>query len=92
LIQRGSVLALRAILLRHGNVFSDNQLKAVLEQTILPSFQEAILHDSSPVCSIASESPAVSSLDFLSEPAVLPPPPDDEGLLKFEEIFRQMDR
>ncbi|KAG7370181.1 RalF-like Dot/Icm system translocated protein [Nitzschia inconspicua] len=92
LIQRGSVLALRAILLRHGKLLSDQQLKAVLEQSILPSFQDAVRHDSSPVTSIASESPAVSSLDFLTVPAALPPLPDDEGLMKFEEVFRQMER
>jgi brefeldin A-inhibited guanine nucleotide-exchange protein len=92
LIQRGSVLALRAILLRHGSFFSNEQLRAILEQSILPAFQDAIQQDTSPVSAIASESPAVSSLDFLSEPLAIPPPPDDEGLLKFEDVFRQMDR
>jgi len=92
LIQRGSVLALRAILLRHGKLFSDAQLKVVLQQTILPAFHDAVENDISPVRSIASESPAISSLDFLSEPLPLPPPPDDEGLHKFEEVFRSMDR
>ena len=92
LIQRGSVLALRAILLRHGRLFSNDQLRAVLEQTVLPSFQDAIQQDTSPVSSIASDSPAVSSLDFLSEPQAVPPPPNDEGLLKFEEVFRQNER
>jgi brefeldin A-inhibited guanine nucleotide-exchange protein len=92
LIQRGSVLALRAILLRHGKAFTDSQLKAVLEQTVLPAFHDAVTKDKSPVISISSESPAISSLDFLSEPPPLPPSSDDEGLLKFEEVFRQTDR
>jgi brefeldin A-inhibited guanine nucleotide-exchange protein len=92
LIQRGSVLALRAILLRHGRVFSDSQLRAILEQTVLPAFQDAVAKDESPVRSIASESPAITSLDFLSEPPALPPSVDDEGLLKFEEVFRRTDR
>lgn len=92
LVQRGSVLALRAILLRHGSKFTDDQLKVMLEQTIIPSFQEAVENDSSPVTSIASESPANSSLDFVADPLPIPPPNTDAGLLKFEEVFRQGDR
>ena len=89
LVQRGSVLALRAILLRHGSIFSDNQLSAVLKDTILPCFQEAVEKDNSPVTSITSESPAMSSLDFLSDPLPIPPDADDDGLLKFEQVSRQ---
>jgi hypothetical protein len=92
LVQRGSVLALRAILLRHGSVFSDDQLTVVLKETILPSFQEAVENDTSPVTSITSESPSISSLDFLAVPLPIPPDCDDDGLLKFEHVLRQSDR
>jgi hypothetical protein len=92
LVQRGSVLALRAILLRHGSVFSDDQLTVVLKKTILPSFQEAVENDTSPVTSITSESPSISSLDFLAVPLPIPPDCDDDGLLKFEHVLRQSDR
>jgi hypothetical protein len=91
LIQRGSVLAIRAIILRHGAVFSENQLKAILDQSILPAFQDAVLNDKSPVTSIASDSPAISSLEFLAEPLPVPPPCNDESLVMFEEAFRHMD-
>eukprot|EP00980_Cylindrotheca_fusiformis_P007137 scaffold1501_cov130-Cylindrotheca_fusiformis.AAC.6 len=91
LIQRGSILALRAILLRHGYLFSNRQLSAVLQETIVPSFSEAAKNDVSPVVSITSESPAMSSLDFLGKPLPLPPAMDDDGLLKFEQVARSMD-
>jgi len=88
-IQRSSVLTLRAILLRHGSSFSNKQLGAVLFDTIMPSFQIALECDFSPVVSIASESPCISSLDFLAAPLPLPPDGDDEGLLKFEHVSQQ---
>jgi len=91
-VQRGSVLALRAILLRHGSLFSNDQVTVVLQETILPAFQQAVEHDTSPVTSITSESPSISSLDFLSDPLPIPPACDDEGLLKFEHVSRQSDR
>ncbi|CAJ1959317.1 unnamed protein product [Cylindrotheca closterium] len=91
LLQRGSVLAIRAILLRHGSLFSVNQLSAILRDTITPAFKEAAENDISPVVSITSESPAMSNLDFMSAPMPLPPPDDDDGLLKFEEAARRMD-
>jgi brefeldin A-inhibited guanine nucleotide-exchange protein len=86
LVQRGSILALRAILLRHGSLFTMNQLSVVLQQTILPSMQRAVESDHSPVVSITSESPTVSSLDFLTDAMPLPPPPNDPGLMKFQEV------
>lgn len=90
LIQRGSVLAIRALLLRHGSLFSVKTLQAILQETVVPAFEEAARKDVSPVISITSESPAVSSLDFLVEPMPLPPPRNDPGLLKFEEVARSM--
>lgn len=83
LVQRGSILALRAILLRHGHRFSTTQWKVILTQTILPAIQAAAESDGSPVMAITSESPSVSSLDFLAEPQSLPPPHEDEGLRIF---------
>lgn len=91
LIQRSSILAIRAILLRHGSLFSTSQLAVILQETLLPSFKEAAKSDLSPVLSITSESPAMSSLDFLGKPMPLPPAEDDDGLLKFEEVARRMD-
>jgi brefeldin A-inhibited guanine nucleotide-exchange protein len=91
LVQRGSVLAIRAILLRHGALFSVEQLVCILQDTIIPSFQKAAENDLSPMISITSESPGISNLDFLAEAMPLPPPIDDPGLLKFEEVARSMD-
>ena len=83
LVQRGSAMAMRAILLRHGKVFSVTQWSAILNYVILPAVQIGAESDSSPVTKISSESPSVSSLDFVGEPLPLPPMPDDEGLQKF---------
>lgn len=91
-VQRSSVLTLRTILLRHGSSFSNDQLRVVLTDTILPAFGTALENEISPVVSIASESPSVSSLDFLADPFPLPPECDDEGLLKFEHVSQQSDR
>jgi hypothetical protein len=84
-------LAIRAILLRHGALFSISQLAVILQETLIPCFQEAAESDQSPVIAITSESPSVSSLDFLVEPMPLPPPRYDRGLLKFEEVARSID-
>lgn len=83
-VQRGSLLALRSILLRHGHIFSIEQWEAILKQTILPIIQSAAESDDTPVIGITSESPSVSSIDFLASSLPLPPPPDDKGLKKFE--------
>jgi len=83
LVQRGGVLALRAILLRHGGSFTTAQWAAILEQTVLPAMQGAAEGDSSTVVGITSESPSVSSLDFLAEPQRPPPAHGDPGLEKF---------
>jgi len=92
LVQRGSVLALRAILLRHGSIFSDAQLGVVIKETVMPAFQIAVESDTSPIISIASESPSLSSLHFLASPLPVPPACDNEGLLKFELVSQQSDR
>jgi len=84
LIQRGSALALRAILLRQGHLFSTDQWVAMLEQTIIPSIQAGAESDRSPVINITSESPAVSNIDFLVDSLPLPPTADDVSLLRFE--------
>lgn len=85
LVQRGSLMALRAILLRHGKLFSINQWSTILKSVVLPAMQVGAESDSTPVLQILSDSPSLS-LDFLGEP--LPPPPssDDEGLKKFAEV------
>ena len=84
LLQRGSILALRAILLRHGHIFSHAQLSAILEQTLIPAIQAGAESDTSQVLNISSESPFVSSIDFLAEPLPLPPAADDNRLRLFE--------
>ena len=89
LIQRGSAMALRAILLRHGGMFSVSQWLAILNFVILPAVQIGAETDASPVINISSESPSVSSLDFLGEPLPLPPPCDDEGLNNFAAVMAQ---
>lgn len=86
LLQRASLLAFRSILLRHGHLFSSPQLAAILEQTFIPSIQAAAENDRSQVVRIISESPSVSSIDFLVEPLPTPPPPDDESLLAFKAL------
>eukprot|EP00934_Nitzschia_sp_Nitz4_P000938 Nitzschia sp. Nitz4//scaffold97_size77645//35123//41576//NITZ4_005518-RA/size77645-processed-gene-0.93-mRNA-1//-1//CDS//3329560656//938//frame0 len=88
LVQRGSILALRSVLLRHGALLSKHQLEAVMTQTIIPAVIEAAEIDDSPVVSITSDSPALTSIDFLAMPLPVPPPRYDQGLLKFEEVAR----
>jgi len=82
-VQRGSVITLRAILLRHGQKFSSTQWKAIMNQAILPAMEKAVKSDITPVINIISESPHISNLDFLVEPLQLPPAIDDAGLLAF---------
>ena len=84
-VQRGSVMTLRSILLRHGTSFSANQWKAIIHDSILPAIEMAAKSDTTPVMKIISESPTVSNLDFVTEPQPLPPPVDDEGLRQFAE-------
>jgi len=85
-------MAMRSILLRHGQLFSLSQWKVILEDIILPSIQMGAECDLSPVAKITSESPSISSLDFLSEALPLPPAPDDEGLLKFAALSQHAER
>ena len=92
LVQRGSVLALRAILIRHGSVFSVDQWEAILRDTILPALQFAAENEVSPVVGITSESPHLSNIDFLADALPVPPPVDDPGLRKFEEIAMNNER
>jgi hypothetical protein len=84
LVQRGSIMALRAIFVRHGGVFSIPQWEAILRETILPAIQAAAENEMSPVVGITSESPHLSSIDFLADSLPIPPPPIDPGLRKFE--------
>lgn len=74
---------MRAILLRHGHLFSTEQIRSILEGTILPAIQLAAENDHSHVVLITSESPTISSIDFLVEPLKLPPEPDDPSMLQF---------
>lgn len=92
LVQRGSILALRSILIGHGSVFSVHQWEAILRETLLPAIQDAAESEISPVIGITSESPHLSSIDFLADPLPVPPPIDDPGLKKFEEIAMRNDR
>eukprot|EP00586_Coscinodiscus_wailesii_P008153 CAMPEP_0172522006 /NCGR_PEP_ID=MMETSP1066-20121228/292890_1 /TAXON_ID=671091 /ORGANISM="Coscinodiscus wailesii, Strain CCMP2513" /LENGTH=1699 /DNA_ID=CAMNT_0013304971 /DNA_START=60 /DNA_END=5160 /DNA_ORIENTATION=+ len=91
LVHRGSIMTTRAILLRHGKVFSPQQLRVLLQHVLLPAIQSAAEYDNFPVINIVSESPALSSLDFLAEALPLPPEPSDEGLAKFKEQSANMD-
>mmetsp|Transcript_7450 Transcript_7450/g.21709 ORF Transcript_7450/g.21709 Transcript_7450/m.21709 type:complete len:1742 (-) Transcript_7450:1355-6580(-) len=92
LLQSGSVLTLRVILLRHKALFTCNQLQAILKDTVIPAFQAAVKDDRTPVTTIASDSPSISSLDFLADPLPIPPDSDDAGLLKFQSVVQQSDR
>jgi hypothetical protein len=86
LIQRGSILALRSILLRHGHQLSTSQLGLLLRKTIIPAIQQAAECDRSHVSLLISESPSISSIDFLASPSPLPPSHDDPSLQKFSEL------
>ncbi len=92
IVQRGSVITLRAILLRHGHTFSVSQWGVIMNEVILPAMQVAIQTDKTPVTNIISESPIVSNLDFFSEPLALPPPVGNEGLLKFAAAAQSVSR
>ena len=82
LLQRGSVMTLRSILLSHGQRFSIPQWKSILEH-ITMGLQVSARLDSSPVSIIVSESPLVTKIDFLSPPLPLPPRFEDTGLREF---------
>lgn len=84
-VQRGSVMTIRAIFLRHGHVFSADQYRAILKTSILPAILSAVKSDHTAVMDIISESPNVSNLDFLNVPLPLPPPEDDTDLRNFIE-------
>ena len=86
LIQRGSVLALRSILLRHGHLLTTMQLGVLLKELIIPAIQQAAECDRSHVSQLASESPSISSIDFLASPSPLPPPHNDPYLQKFSAL------
>lgn len=92
IVQRGSVITLRAILLRHGHRFSASEWTVIMNEVILPAMQKAIETDKTPVTKIISESPIVSNLDFFSEPLTLPPPSDDPGLLEFAAAAQRLSR
>jgi hypothetical protein len=86
LVQRGSILTLRAILLLHGHMFSTPQFGAILRETILPAVQFAAESDRTHVVEIVSESPSVSNIDFLVSAPPLPPDHDDPALRQFGEL------
>ena len=92
LLQRSSVMALRSIMLRHGNQFTTDQLRAILEQSLLPAIQAGAEGDKSPVIQILSESPAVSSIDFLVEAPHIPPPANDISILSFRTLHPPLKR
>lgn len=85
IVQRGSVMVLRSILLRHGSQFSINQWSIILKDIIVPSIRIATENDKSPVLAIISESPNVDNVDFLSEPLPLPKSAED-CLAKFNSL------
>jgi len=89
LIQRGCIIVVRSILLRHEKLFTVAQWKVLLECVILPSIQRAAENDHSPLIEISSENPLVSSFDFLVDALPLPPPHDDESLQKFAKLQTQ---
>lgn len=89
LTARSSLLAVRAILMRHHRIFTAHQLAAIFDQTLIPCFQVAAENDRSHVVRIISESPTVSNMDFIETPLPPPPPVDDPKLQLFEEITSQ---
>lgn len=92
IVQRGSVITLRAILLRHGHTFSMSQWSVIMNKVILPAMQIAIETDKTSITKIISESPIVSNLDFFSEPLFSPPSSNNEGLLKFATVAQNIQR
>jgi hypothetical protein len=82
LLQRGSLMTLRSILLSHGQRFSIQQWKCILE-SITAGLQVSARLDSSPVSIIVSESPSVTKIDFLSAPLPSLPSFEDKGLQEF---------
>ena len=89
LIARSSLLAIRAILMRHHRIFTASQLAAIFCQTFIPCFRVAVENDRSHVIGIISESPTVSNVDFIETPLPPPPPVDDPKLLLFQEMTSQ---
>ena len=75
-------MTLRSILLSHGQRFSIQQWKCILE-SITAGLQASARLDSSPVSIIVSESPSVTKIDFLSAPLPSLPSFEDKGLQEF---------
>ena len=80
IIQRACVCTLRAILIRHGNLFSVEQWTAILEQSVLPKIQIGARQDKSNCVGLYSESPLENNFDFLQSEPALPPNANDDHL------------
>lgn len=88
LLQRGSVMTMRSILLSHGKIFSIPQWKCILE-SITTCLQASARLDSSPVSIIVSDSPCVTKIDFLSTPLPSPPSFENKGLQEFAQSLQR---
>jgi len=83
LVQRGSAMTLRAILLRHKDAFSTDQWFTILSEVILPALGDAARTDHTHVVELTSDSPAVSQLHFVTGSLDIPPSDKDESLVQF---------
>ena len=80
IVQRGSALTLRAILLRHKDVFSPLQWLTILSKVVLPAINDAARNDTTPVSQLISESPLSSEVNFICGSLDPPPKHDDKQL------------
>lgn len=92
LVQRGSAMTLRAILLRHKGTFSTDQWFTILSEVILPALGDAARTDLTHVVELTSDSPAVSQLHFVTGSLDLPPNDTDESLVQFSEEAQAQER
>ncbi|GMH46541.1 hypothetical protein TrRE_jg2094, partial [Triparma retinervis] len=86
LAQRGCACALRAVLLRHGNLFSAKEWRCIVEQSVRPALVRGIRRDGSGVGGLFSRSPLGGELDLVREAPGKVPGEEDE---RFKRISMQ---
>jgi len=83
IVQRGSAMTLRAILLCYKDSFSPVQWSIIITKVILPAITDAIRSDQTEVTKIISSLPAKFQLNAIQQSLDLPPQNDSQQLKDF---------
>jgi len=89
IVQRGCIMTLRAILLRHGHVFSYNQWHVILTQILLPSFFKGAMNDDR--SNYKNLIGVENGFAYIGSLKALPPSHTSIYLKRFEEGVRRME-